>query len=179
MEAAASGSTDVYDTFNILMRRKPKENNFKAVLETIRELMNTSCVVPEFLHDIILGYGDPGAAHYRQMPNQSKTLDFNDTFLSFQHLRDSFPGYEVKVNVPEDQLVPPFKLTFDEEVTEDKPKKSILAQPYKGLNRGPYPQNEPKKNSVPFTPTQVEAIRAGNNFCFCFDNQNSPLLLLF
>ena len=55
---------DVYETFNILMRRKPKENNFKAVLETIRELMNTECVVPEWLHDIILGYGDPGAAHY-------------------------------------------------------------------------------------------------------------------
>ena len=159
MEAAASGSTDVYDTFNILMRRKPKENNFKAVLETIRELMNTTCVVPEFLHDIILGYGDPGAAHYRQMPNQSKTLDFNDTFLSFQHLRDSFPGYDVKVNVPEDQLQPPFKLTFNEE----EEKRSILAEPYKGLNRGPYPQNEPKRNSVPFTPTQVEAIRAGTN----------------
>lgn len=46
------------------MRRKPKENNFKAVLETIRELMNTECVVPDWLHDIILGYGDPGAAHY-------------------------------------------------------------------------------------------------------------------
>lgn len=46
------------------MRRKPKENNFKAVLETIRELMNTECVVPAWLHDIILGYGDPGAAHY-------------------------------------------------------------------------------------------------------------------
>lgn len=54
----------MYETFNILMRRKPKENNFKAVLETIRELMNTECVVPDWLHDIILGYGDPGAAHY-------------------------------------------------------------------------------------------------------------------
>lgn len=46
------------------MRRKPRENNFKAVLETIRELMNTECVVPDWLHDIILGYGDPGQAHY-------------------------------------------------------------------------------------------------------------------
>lgn len=64
MENANKGSEDIYDTFNILMRRKPKENNFKAVLETIRELMNTECVVPEWLHDIILGYGDPGAAHY-------------------------------------------------------------------------------------------------------------------
>ena len=69
-ENVSSGGDDVYETFNIVMRRKPKENNFKAVLETIRELMNTQCVVPDFLHDIILGYGDPGAAHYTKMPNQ-------------------------------------------------------------------------------------------------------------
>lgn len=47
-----------------MMRRKPKENNFKAVLETIRDLMNTECVVPDWLHDLILGYGDPDSAHY-------------------------------------------------------------------------------------------------------------------
>lgn len=70
MENVSAGGEDVYETFNIVMRRKPKENNFKAVLETIRELMNTQCVVPDFLHDIILGYGDPGAAHYTKMPNQ-------------------------------------------------------------------------------------------------------------
>lgn len=56
------------------MRRKPKENNFKAVLETIRHLMNTECVVPPWLHDILLGYGDPGAAHYSRMPNQVRYL---------------------------------------------------------------------------------------------------------
>jgi intron-binding protein aquarius len=73
-ENVSAGGEDVYESFNIVMRRKPKENNFKAVLETIRELMNTQCVVPDFLHDIVLGYGDPGAAHYTKMPNQvSKT----------------------------------------------------------------------------------------------------------
>ena len=36
---------DVYDTLNVFMRRNPKENNFKAVLDTIRKLMNTQCVV--------------------------------------------------------------------------------------------------------------------------------------
>jgi intron-binding protein aquarius len=66
----------VYETFNILMRRKPKENNFKAVLETIRELMNTECVVPEWLHDIILGYGDPGAAHYSRSGARFVILGF-------------------------------------------------------------------------------------------------------
>ncbi len=35
---------DPYKTLNILMRRKPKENNFKSILETIRDLMNTKAV---------------------------------------------------------------------------------------------------------------------------------------
>lgn len=56
----ASGAEDVYGTFNLLLRRKPKENNFKAVLESIRDLMNADCAVPAWLHDILLGYGDPG-----------------------------------------------------------------------------------------------------------------------
>lgn len=35
-EADSSSPDDIYDTFNVLVRRKPKENNFKAVLDTIR-----------------------------------------------------------------------------------------------------------------------------------------------
>lgn len=45
MDSLQEGAEDVYETFNIIIRRKPKENNFKAVLETIRHLMNTECVV--------------------------------------------------------------------------------------------------------------------------------------
>ena len=121
MDLTSQGAEDVYATFNVLMRRKPKENNFKAVLETIRELMNTSCVVPNWLHDIVLGYGDPGAAHYTNMPNNITTLNFNDTFLDFQHLRESFPTYEVRVpeKVDASTLRPPFKVTF-EDIKEKK-----------------------------------------------------------
>ena len=72
MEKTIKGSEDVYETFNIIMRRKPKENNFKAVLETIRDMINTECVVPAWLHDIFLGYGDPGEAHYSKMPNKTE-----------------------------------------------------------------------------------------------------------
>ena len=56
--------------------------------------------------------GDPGAAHYRSekmVDKVPKTLNFNDTFLNFEHLRQSFPMYDVKVDVPESELVPPFK----------------------------------------------------------------------
>ena len=164
MEAATSGGDDVYETFNILMRRKPKENNFKAVLETIRELMNTQCVVPDFIHDILLGYGDPGAAHYSKMgpANESRSLNFNDTFLSFDHLRHSFPAHDVKVDekfADPKQLVPPFRVTFNPppEPNEDGtvPRPSLNVEPFVAKNRGPYQFLEPKKNAVPFTPTQV------------------------
>ena len=160
MERTSTQKTeDVYDTFNVLMRRKPKENNFKAVLETIRELMNTKCVVPSFLHDILLGYGDPAAAHYRNMPNAPKELDFNDTFLDFDHLRASFPGCNIQAPSDPSVLVPPFKIAF--ETVDDAP--HVVCKPYAPQRRNPYPKAEVKQNSVRFTPTQVEAIRSGMN----------------
>ncbi|EDV49455.1 RNA helicase aquarius isoform X1 [Drosophila erecta] len=174
MDDLQEGADDVYESFNILMRRKPKENNFKAVLETIRHLMNTECVVPPWLHDILLGYGDPGAAHYSNMPNQERSLEFNDTFLDYNHLEASFPNYNLKCEVPEENRQPPFRLIFEdvpiekesdgedhEETPEGELTKSILVQPYKYEARGPYPSDKPKQNSIRFTPTQVEAIRAG------------------
>eukprot|EP00088_Acartia_fossae_P071181 TRINITY_DN971_c0_g1_i1.p1 TRINITY_DN971_c0_g1~~TRINITY_DN971_c0_g1_i1.p1 ORF type:complete len:1287 (+),score=326.77 TRINITY_DN971_c0_g1_i1:467-3862(+) len=179
MDLTSKGAEDVYASFNILMRRKPKENNFKAVLETIRELMNTVCVVPEWLHDIILGYGDPAAAHYTNMPNNIPTLNFNDTFIDFQHLRESFPQYEVQVDpsVPKEDISPPFSVTFHDIVEQKRRQESreesdentgpiprvLSVTPLTFENRGPYPKNVPKKNMVRFTPTQVEAIRAGTN----------------
>ncbi|XP_023370052.1 intron-binding protein aquarius [Otolemur garnettii] len=170
-----NGAEDVYDTFNIIMRRKPKENNFKAVLETIRNLMNTDCVVPDWLHDIILGYGDPSSAHYSKMPNQIATLDFNDTFLSIEHLKASFPGHNVKVTVDDPALqIPPFRITFpvrsgkgkkrkdaDGEDEDTDEAKTLIVEPHVIPNRGPYPYNQPKRNTIQFTHTQIEAIRAG------------------
>ncbi|XP_069126359.1 LOW QUALITY PROTEIN: RNA helicase aquarius-like [Argopecten irradians] len=171
MARAVDGGEDVYETFNVIMRRKPKENNFKAVLETMRDLMNTSCVVPDWLHDLILGYGEPNAAHYSQMPNKINSLDWNDTFLNMDHLRASFPDHSIEV-CTEDvaKQVPPFRLKFpEEEVTgkrkadteETKVKKQIMVEPHTIPNRGPYPYNQPKKNQILFTPTQIEAVRAG------------------
>ncbi|MBN3326288.1 AQR helicase, partial [Atractosteus spatula] len=169
-----NGTEDVYETFNIIMRRKPKENNFKAVLETIRNLMNTDCVVPDWLHDIILGYGDPGSAHYSKMPNQIATLDFNDTFLSIDHLQASFPGYTIKVTEEDPSLQkPPFRIKFPVSSPKGKKRKAdekeerkeedyhLVVEPHVILNRGPYPYNQPKRNMIQFTPTQIEAIRAG------------------
>ncbi|XP_063985951.1 RNA helicase aquarius [Diachasmimorpha longicaudata] len=166
MDNASHGSEDVYESFNIIMRRKPKENNFKAVLETIRELMNTECVVPDWLHNIILGYGDPGAARYSRMSDEIPTMDFNDTFLDINHLRSSFPGYEIRIKQTEDErkLERPFRLTFEDVIAKQENREEtriITVEPHVPPSRGPYKANQPKKNQIPFTSTQVEAIRAG------------------
>ncbi|ERL86254.1 hypothetical protein D910_03664 [Dendroctonus ponderosae] len=164
MSEANKGKDDVYEGFNIIIRRKPKENNFKAVLETIRELMNTECVVPEWLHNIILGYGDPSAAHYEKMEGQISTLDYNDTFIDADHLRSCFPEYQIKIKTDDPKkLVRPFRLTFENlgsQPAEEKAK-IIVVEPHKIDRRGPFLFNEPKKNIIPFTPSQVEAIKSG------------------
>uniref|UniRef100_A0A914V800 Intron-binding protein aquarius n=3 Tax=Plectus sambesii TaxID=2011161 RepID=A0A914V800_9BILA len=163
----ATQNEDLYETFNLLVRRDAKSNNFKAVLDTMRQLLNTECVVPDWLHDLILGYGEPDAAQYAKMPNTVASMDFNDTFVDYQNLLSAFPDHKVvpTVNDPE-LLVPPFRLTFKElepqhGVDPEKRDKSIVVEPHVIPSRGPYPYSEPKKNTIRFTPAQVEAIKSG------------------
>ena len=156
----SSAPEEIYDSFNILVRRKPQANNFKAVLETIRDLMNIRCVVPDWLHDVILGYGDPSAANYSKLSINRElfsSLDFFDTFLEFDHVAEAFPGFEVKCVEGVAEPVPPFKLAIDEDKME------VIVHPYVIPNRGPYVTDLPKRNAIRFTPTQVEG-----KFVFCF-----------
>jgi intron-binding protein aquarius len=137
---------DVYSTFNLVIRRKAKENNFKSILETIRDLMNTRAVVPEWLHDVFLGYGDPGAA---QPVQSATTLDFRDTFVSSQHLAKSFPGQKLQfASKAAAAAEPPVRVTFPA-AGQPGP---LLVESYKLPNQGPYPVDKPRLNQIPFTP---------------------------
>ena len=66
------GGGDWYSRVNLLVRRKSKENNFKAVLDSVRDLLNApegpQRAVPPWMHDVLLGYGSPASAHYRYDP---------------------------------------------------------------------------------------------------------------
>ncbi|CAH8503055.1 unnamed protein product [Schistosoma margrebowiei] len=96
-EAEQVSPEDLYDTFNVLIRRKPKENNFKAVLETIRDLMNIRSVVPDWLLDLLMGYLDPAAAHYTHRSDvYEPRQNWLDTFLSPEHLKHSLSQYNVQ-----------------------------------------------------------------------------------
>ncbi|KAM3563847.1 hypothetical protein ARSEF4850_002146 [Beauveria asiatica] len=178
---AAAGKRDVYGSVNLLLRRGRRENNFKPVLESIRNLVLSDAPLPSWLHEVFLGYGDPASASYKNLPNRIKTVDYNDTFLEWQHLIESLPG---KTLEPSDDVSgsfgPPYVLE-----TLDKPEVQVPikaskkrrrdAEPetaaeiealkvttYKPPNQGPYPVDAPKPNSVRFTPAQVEAIMSGS-----------------
>ncbi len=90
--AAYKNIYDLYGTFNLLVRRHASQNNAKAVLETIRDLMQSDLVVPDWIHDILLGYGNRNSAHYSQLESPTRTIDFGFTFLNWDHLVKSFPN---------------------------------------------------------------------------------------
>ncbi|KAF5733623.1 intron-binding protein aquarius [Tripterygium wilfordii] len=187
-DIAEKGAEDVYGTFNVLMRRKPKENNFKAILESIRDLMNEYCIVPDWLHNIFLGYGNPSAAQWTNMPDLLEEVDFKDTFLDANHLKECFPGFQVsfinkdgsenlhpkspfRIKVPKElkgdmHAVPGNKISSVDSTNNDMTdadfhKEKLIVEAYIPPDPGPYPQDQPKQNSVRYTPTQIGAIISG------------------
>jgi len=167
-DSKAKNGTGIYQSLNLVVRRHGKENNFRAVLESIRGLMEGSGsinrVIPSWLQPIILGYGDPKSATYSssairsyalKTPGVAKPnayLDFGDTFLDKNHVIESFPGNQVVIE------------------NEDKAIKSLKSDRhnYKVRFLGneitasicTFPSNI-KGNPVRFTPIQVEAIKSG------------------
>jgi RecA/RadA recombinase len=177
---ANENASDLYSTFNLLVRRSAKENNFKAVLSTIRDLMNTEFSVPDWLHDSLLGYGDPHASKYYNLPSRLPTVDFADTFLDLEHVKSSFPCHRIEVG---QAALPPFRLSFPDDAgapdyeklasaalaqaagqtsstasAADLPR--VLVESYTPAmpRHGAFP----RLNHVRYTPTQVEAIRSGS-----------------
>ena len=78
---------EMYKNFNCVIRRRPKENNFKAILACIRDCLNQDMNAPEWLQDVFLGYGDPSSASPDALEledsenNKKRTkIDFKDTF---------------------------------------------------------------------------------------------------
>jgi intron-binding protein aquarius len=178
--ADTEGSRNVYDGVNLLVRRAARENNFKPMLESIRDLTLSDVPLASWLHEVFLGYGDPAGATYKHLPNRVKKINYRDTFLDWQHLIESLPG---KIIEPSDDVSgsfgPPYVLETVEKQPEDavsKPSKkrrrdaepaliaeieTVHVSTYKPPNNGPYPVDAPKLNKVRFTPKQIEAIISG------------------
>ncbi|KAK0365084.1 hypothetical protein LTR94_008255 [Friedmanniomyces endolithicus] len=107
-EQADAGKGDVYDSINLIVRRKGRENNFKPVLESIRQLTLAQDIpVPAWLQEVFLGFGDPSSASYKRLPNRLKSVDYRDTFIDWQHLIESLPGKTVEPDPAVDAIFPP------------------------------------------------------------------------
>ncbi|KAL5942175.1 hypothetical protein ACKVV1_006881 [Pyricularia oryzae] len=181
IEGPSSAKSDIYQRFNVVVRRSGRENNFKPVLESIRSLALTDVPLAPWLHEVFLGYGDPAAATFKLLPNRIKTLDYRDTFLDWQHLVASLPGRIVEPGFDVDgSFGPPYVLATadkpEEEVSTKQSKKrrrdaepaliseveTLKVSTYKTPNNGPYPTDRLKRNNVRFTPAQIDAIISGS-----------------
>ena len=169
-DATGSGSpfgTKVYQTLNVIVRRHGKENNFKAILETVRSLMkgagSVNRSVPRWLQPVLLGYGNPASASFTSssmkkfakntsgVNSPDAALDYGDTFISEKHLRESFDGMCSTI------IVDGEKETRNQ---EDRKKYRIQIESIVKATSYPFPPNI-NGNPVPFTPVQVKAIRSG------------------
>ena len=173
------GASDLYKSFNLVVRRHGRENNFKSILETIRGLTegagSISRVLPKWLQSILLGTADPKTASYKSetMKNYAlhtvgvnkptDYLDFGDTFLDQDHLRSSFNGDEV--------LLDGNKLTEDGSLKEGKPRSNLkirFSQTSDKVSEKhvveavslPF-SKDVMGNPIRFTAAQVEAVRSG------------------
>ncbi|SMR48831.1 unnamed protein product [Zymoseptoria tritici ST99CH_1E4] len=178
---ADAGKGEVYEHINVIVRRRARENNFRPVLESLKQLALSDSPVPSWLQEVFLGYGDPSSASYKRLPNRLKSADYRDTFLDWQHLIESLPGKTVEPEASQNGIFPP---PYILEATDSQPpppptksKKRRRDQPdgpepaptaetfkvstYQPANTGPYPMDAPRLNNVRFTPTQIEAITSG------------------
>ncbi|MCJ1385979.1 hypothetical protein MMC17_009104 [Xylographa soralifera] len=175
----AKGRPDVYESINIIVRRKGRENNFKRILESIKSLTLSAVPVPDWLQEVFLGYGNPAGASYTQLENRFESLDFRDTFVDWQHLTESLPGRTVE---PEqsvnDHFGPPFILKIlplaqeskarptkkrrrDDQEQSQSTKAVVRVSTYQPPNNGPFVADLPRINRTRFTPAQVDAIISG------------------
>ena len=189
--SSTTGMTDMYSTFNLVVRRSGKVNNFKAVLETIRGLMvgvgSIDRVIPTWLQLAILGHGNPIDPTYQSdtmkayakstmgVPNPDAFLDYGDTFIDAAHLRASFmhlsdkiviDGFEDRIDKTnddvKDELSSKKNNNYRVRVIETNDRNTT-----KTIEAVSYQASRRQNcnfvhgNSIRFTPRQVAAIRSG------------------
>ena len=178
-EAKSKGRPDIYDQINLIVRRRSRENNFKAVLESIKHLAISDFTLPPWLQEVFLGYGDPTGARFTSMANRLSKVDLRDTFLNWNHLIECLPGKVIESDTGQTApFDPPYVLFTPMQASASPPPQSkkrrkddrdnVTAPPelvkvstYKPANNGPYIEDTPRQNKTQFTPKQVEAILSG------------------
>ena len=170
---------DVYENISLIVRRRGRENNFKRVLESIKNLMLSNVPVPTWLRNVFLGFGDPSGASYMSLENRLESLNLRDTFVDWSHLVEALPEKTIVTDdKASDGFGPPYVLESKsgEQAPDERPSKkrrrqnkepepiikdAVKVSTYPAPNTGPYVSDKPKVNHIRFTPAQTEAIISG------------------
>lgn len=163
-----AGAMDAYEHANLLVRRHPRENNFKAVLDTVRQAWHQSSspgqgsasILPSWLHDLVLGYGNPLAARYqslyRAQGKDKAEVPLFEAIIDGQHVVEL--GYDLVdaesgASLAPQDAVGPF--TYVEGIADGQA--SIKA--YRRAKDVSLPPQD--EQALRFTKSQVTAIRTG------------------
>lgn len=65
----------------------------------MRQLLNTECVVPDWLTDVVLGYGEPDSAHYSKLVLHAFASFMFSFALPVFYLRESFSHFHLINNL--------------------------------------------------------------------------------
>lgn len=177
----ANDSEKVYASLNFVFRRRPHEKNFKPILSTARNLAGTQdLLLPEWLVDVFMGYGDPEAASFESIVASNDSVDMGDTFVNWAHLNDSFEEAVVATEAMGDLegALPPYVIKRATRVVDIRPKKGrgrkkveedsgekeenvLEVSTYHLPSLGPYAIDARKRNMITYTRAQVQAIYSG------------------
>ncbi|KAI3382198.1 hypothetical protein SNEBB_002821 [Seison nebaliae] len=172
----SNGEKEIYQHFNIFIRRNAKENNFKAVLETIRQLMRPlinagtfgpnelevektkllETAVPDWLGHLLLGVERPDIA----TPDVSEwNMNWNDTFIDIDHIQQSFPSFNIEIrNEKEFKDIDSNLIRYHlKKVNNERIEVTLRRTEEYYLKK----KDENLRNHIRFTPKQIEAIESG------------------
>jgi intron-binding protein aquarius len=148
--------------------------------------MQSDLVVPDWIHDVLLGYGRRDSAHFQNVENPTRTIDFGWTFLNGKHLKESFEN-EFRIRYANGDISKsegPFIATFPKAsflaLEDEQEDEQQIASPKTNGKRGaeekshlgnlivrsyhmPSLISDPKRNTIPFTRSQIQAIRSGSS----------------
>ncbi|CAH0474223.1 unnamed protein product [Peronospora belbahrii] len=157
-----AGHLDAYEQVNLLVRRTSREDNYKSVLDIIYRTWrdaNKEELLPAWLHDLFLGYGDPTAALYKSIykarAEKQLTVAMSELLVDGEHALEA-GGAEKLVNGDDEtqelsakDAVPPF--TYVENIRDGS---NFIRASHK-MSAGCSSIDSP----VRFTKAQVTAVR--------------------
>ncbi|KAG6583101.1 Intron-binding protein aquarius [Phytophthora cinnamomi] len=159
------GHLESYEQVNVLVRRKPRENNFKAILDTVAGAWhdaNKEELLPAWLHDLFLGYGDPAAALYKSIykarAEKQVVVSMGELLLDGEHAMEA-GGAEKLVNADDETQVLDAKsaaapFTYVEDIRDGSSYIRACHKTAPAATLG-------EASSIRFTKAQVAAVRSG------------------